>query len=112
MSETPTPANPPVALIAKPVYEPKGDPQNPIVLVDPFDANADGTIDAEEKSARKKSARKFDMCFLSESVDDLLVQKTANANAYIGIAVVGAYLAYLNLDELAYALQHPEAIVA
>ena len=51
------------------------------------------------------------MCFLSENIDDLLVQKTASANAYIGIAVVGAYLAYLNLDELAYALQHPEAIV-
>ena len=51
------------------------------------------------------------MCFLSENIDDLLVQKTASANAYIGIAVVGAYIAYLNLDELAYALQHPEAIV-
>ena len=111
VSEIAIPANTPVALIAKPVYEPKGDPQNPIVLVDPFDANADGTIDAEEKSARKKSAWKFDMCFLSENIDDLLVQKTASANAYIGIAVVGAYLAYLNLDELAYALQHPEAIV-
>ena len=48
MSEIALPANSSVALIAKPVYEPGEDATTPIVLVDPFDANADGTIDPAE----------------------------------------------------------------
>ena len=111
VSEIAVPADASVALIAKPIYEPKADAQNPIVLVDPFDANADGTIDMEEKLARKRSPWKFDMCFLTESVDELLVQKTANANAYIGLAVVGTLLAASALNDLSYAAAHPEAIV-
>ena len=111
VSEIAVAANSPVALIARPVYEPEKDAKNPIVLVDPFDLNADGTIDDREKYERRMASWKFDMCFLSESVDELLVQKTANANAYIGIAVVGAFLAYLGASDLSYAASHPEAIV-
>ena len=51
------------------------------------------------------------MCVLSESVDELLVQKTANANAYIGIAIAGALLAADAANDLSYAASHPEAIV-
>lgn len=111
VSEIAVAANSPVALIAKPVYEPEKDAKNPIVLVDPFDLNADGTIDATEKYERKTSPWQFDMCFLSESVDELLVQKTANANAYIGIAIAGALLAVAGANDLSYAASHPEAIV-
>ena len=81
------------------------------MLVDPFDLNADGTIDDREKYERRMASWKFDMCFLSESVDELLVQKTANANAYIGIAIAGALLAADAANDLSYAASHPEAIV-
>ncbi len=99
-----------VCVVGKPLFE-LWHAERPIVLVDPFDANVDGIISEEEQCAREKSPWRQDIVFLSESADDLIIQKTASANTYIGLAVVGALFTSNALQAIAYGLSHPESIV-
>ena len=77
----------------------------------PFDDNADGELDEAELRRRDKSAWRLDLAFLSPSTNELILQKTASANAYIGLAVAGAVCLCLGFNDLAYANSHLYSVV-